>query len=139
MISEREESLFGRFGVERRLPFFDRRILEFVLAIPDHQRWRGAQSKFILRQAMAGILPESVRERAGKAVFSGVLDDQIRLQTAQIRSILNDSVLAAHGLVDGRRFVRWFEDYLMEDRLHRSHEIERVIGLEMWLRSVAKS
>jgi asparagine synthase (glutamine-hydrolysing) len=57
-------------GFEMRHPFHDRRMVEFALALPPDQLWREAQSKFVLRQAMRGILPERVRQRQTKADFS---------------------------------------------------------------------
>lgn len=57
-------------GVELRFPFFDRRLAEYCLRIPEDQRQRGAVWKRMLRNAMAGRLPERVRTKANKAEFS---------------------------------------------------------------------
>jgi len=57
----------AEFGVELRHPFHDRRVTEFAFAIPEQQRLRRGQSKFVLRNAMRGLLPDSVRQRVGKA------------------------------------------------------------------------
>src|SRR5438552_1726703 len=51
-LGSRSES---RFGLEKRHPLSDRRIVEFALALPEEQRWRGEQPKFILRNAMRGL------------------------------------------------------------------------------------
>ena len=71
--AEIEECAVSRFGLEERHPLSDQRIVEFALAIPEGQRWRGDQPKFILRQAMSDLLPSSVRQRLTKAEFSPVL------------------------------------------------------------------
>jgi asparagine synthase (glutamine-hydrolysing) len=52
------------FGIEERHPFTDRRLVEFCLALPEEQRWRGTTLKFVLREAMRGLLPESVRAKS---------------------------------------------------------------------------
>jgi len=57
-------------GVEGRYPFYDRRLVEFLFAIPEEQRMRDGQVRYLHRQAMRGILPESVRTRTSKAEFS---------------------------------------------------------------------
>ena len=59
------------FSLESRVPFADAtRLIEFVSALPDSAKvWRG-WSKYVLRQAMAGILPESIRWRKRKLGFS---------------------------------------------------------------------
>ena len=56
----------AHFRSEGRHPFLDRRIMEFAFAIPDDQRFRRDISKFVLRGAMRGILPERVRLRPDK-------------------------------------------------------------------------
>jgi asparagine synthase (glutamine-hydrolysing) len=51
-------------GIEERHPFTDRRLVEFCLALPEEQRWQGTTLKYVLREAMRGLLPESVRVKA---------------------------------------------------------------------------
>ncbi len=58
-----EVSNASKSGIDVRRPFRDRRLIEFVLSIPAHLLYRPGWSKWILRQAMAGILPEPVRLR----------------------------------------------------------------------------
>ncbi len=50
-------------GLEDRHPLFDRRVVEFALALPEDQRWRGDLTRFVVRRAMSGCLPESIRRR----------------------------------------------------------------------------
>jgi asparagine synthase (glutamine-hydrolysing) len=61
------------FGFESRHPFNDRRFVEFALALPNDQRYHGDQVKVVLRHALAGVLPERVRQRHTKAEFSHLL------------------------------------------------------------------
>ena len=53
-------------GLETREPFTDLRLIEFLLSTPPQYQIRPEQSKFLLREAMQGILPEMVRQRKGK-------------------------------------------------------------------------
>ena len=59
----------AHFGLEARHPFLDRRLAEFLLAIPGEQLYRGGRSKWLLRRAMDGILPRPVLERRDKTWF----------------------------------------------------------------------
>jgi asparagine synthase (glutamine-hydrolysing) len=77
-------------GVEGRMPFFDRRVLEFALALPTDQKLRGGWNRFILRSAMQGILPDEVQWRTSKGNLSpnirrGLLEKNI--------AILEESIL----------------------------------------------
>ncbi len=67
---EEQDLLSARAGIEVRHPFCDRRVVELCLALPSNQHLRNGWSRYILRQAMQGILPDSIRWRGGKTDFS---------------------------------------------------------------------
>ena len=58
-----EVATASRAGVDVRRPFRDRRLVEFALAIPAHQLYRPGWTRWVLRQATAGLLPDPVRLR----------------------------------------------------------------------------
>jgi asparagine synthase (glutamine-hydrolysing) len=64
-------------GQESWLPFLDSRLIEFVLSIPWHQRCHQGERKWLLRQAMKGLLPEGVRQRRGKGDWTRGMDDSL--------------------------------------------------------------
>lgn len=66
LVHEIEERVNAWSSIEQRHPLMDRRIVEFALALPEEQRWRGGETRFILRHAMRGRIPESVRRRFNK-------------------------------------------------------------------------
>lgn len=47
-------------GVELRSPLFDRRVVEFALARPRRERVAGHETKYLLRRAVRGLLPDEV-------------------------------------------------------------------------------
>lgn len=66
-------------GLEVRHPFMDKRLLEFCVSLPSNQRLRDGWPRMIQRRAMAGVVPDAVRWRAGKArvtapFFHGLLE-----------------------------------------------------------------
>jgi asparagine synthase (glutamine-hydrolysing) len=56
-------------SVEARLPFLDYRLVSYVFNLPDEWKVRGPWNKYILREAMRGRIPESVRTRVEKMGF----------------------------------------------------------------------
>ena len=56
-------------SVEARVPFLDHRLVSFVLGLPVGWKLRGPWNKFVLREAMRGRIPESVRSRVDKMGF----------------------------------------------------------------------
>jgi asparagine synthase (glutamine-hydrolysing) len=60
---EAESRATSGFGLETRHPFADREIVQFGLAIPEEQRWRGRQRKVALRHAARDWVPAQVHDR----------------------------------------------------------------------------
>lgn len=53
----------ARAGVDLRFPYRDRRLVELALELPASAQYRPGTTKWVLRQAMDGLLPEAVRWR----------------------------------------------------------------------------
>ncbi len=80
------------FGIETRLPFLDYQLLEFNLSLPTNLKIKNGWSKYILRQSMQNILPNSIAWRKQKVGFESpekiwLNDDNYFLKT------INDSPL----------------------------------------------
>lgn len=58
------------FGIEGRYPFYDRRLVEFCLALPANQKMRAGVTRFIIRDALKGVLPAKIYTRRDKANHS---------------------------------------------------------------------
>ena len=58
------------YGLEPRYPFFDRRLIEFCVALPPDQKLRDGWTRAVLRHAMEGILPPKIQWRLGKGNLS---------------------------------------------------------------------
>ena len=58
------------FSLEARYPFFDRRLMEFCLALPAEQQLHQGWTRVVMRRAMAGALPAEVQWRTTKANLS---------------------------------------------------------------------
>lgn len=53
----------NRYGIEIRYPYRDRRLAEYMLAVPSHQLYNRGRFKHILRNALDGLLPDEVSQR----------------------------------------------------------------------------
>src|SRR5580704_3873323 len=51
------------FGLEVRVPFLDHELVEFCSRIPPTLKMRGFREKYILREALRGVLPDEIRTR----------------------------------------------------------------------------
>ena len=89
-----------RFSVETRHPFLDRRVMEYMCAIPPEHVFTVVWNRPLLRQAVEGIVPDSVRLIARKARYSPVYGPALRRERSRVRDLLTDPVSARLGFVD---------------------------------------
>lgn len=58
------------FSVEARVPFLDYRLVEFLFSLPSCLKIRNGYTKRVLRDGVAGVIPERIRWRVGKLGFT---------------------------------------------------------------------
>jgi asparagine synthase (glutamine-hydrolysing) len=87
------------FSLENRLPFLDYRLVEFCFRLDNSLKVRNGLGKWILREAMQGILPEKVRCRKDKTGFNAPADEWFRQEHRQeiwdlieTRSFINQEI-----------------------------------------------
>jgi len=51
-------------SIEGRFPFLDHRVIEFANRLPLRYKIMGLNEKYLLKRAMKGIIPESIRSRS---------------------------------------------------------------------------
>lgn len=76
---EAHHHMARRAGLELRHPFLDRRVVEFVISLPDDLRFRDGQHRYLLRRVMKDILPPAIGGRLGKPDYDAVLLDGVRV------------------------------------------------------------
>jgi asparagine synthase (glutamine-hydrolysing) len=122
------------FSIEPRYPFCDKRLVEYCLALPANQKLRRGWTRFILRDALAGVLPEKVRWRSGK----GDLSANFRRALAADRQELERALF-----VDGAALEHHIDLTALRQRYHESWEtgndeaavmLWRVATITTWLR-----
>lgn len=130
------ERFTAHFDIESRHPFFDRRLVEFLLAIPEEQRWSEKWTKAVLRQAMDGILPERIKMRKDKAEFSCVLNSEYKeRQYYKVKELIQKSHIAALGVIHIDCLQQLFESYCNGKAPDNVINIlEKILWLELWYR-----
>ena len=78
-------------GIETRLPFLDYRLVEFALTLPVDYKIHDGWSKWLLRQAMIGNMPDSIVWRKNKFGFEA--PENIWL--AQHEAIMQEAVMTS--------------------------------------------
>ena len=56
------------YGLEYRFPLLDIRLLEFFLSLPPELKYQDGTDRYLIRHAMEGILPDTIRLRKNKDI-----------------------------------------------------------------------
>ena len=122
-----------RFGVPVRLPFLDRELVRFVFGLSDDALVKDGVGKRVLRDAMRGILPDSVVERRDKV---GATTPQrewfMRLKNTIYGEFLSET-FANRRYFDQTAVLNAFEGWIKGTNAMDSMTIWRVLNLELWL------
>jgi asparagine synthase (glutamine-hydrolysing) len=124
-------------SVEARVPYLDHKLVEFAMAIPSHLKYRDGETKYILKRALEGVIPERVlnREKKGFGVpidewmrgsFGGFVEDAVFTSKLRRRQLF-DYDFVKHILTEhqaGRANYSFFLWSLLNLSLWYDHWIE---------------
>jgi asparagine synthase (glutamine-hydrolysing) len=120
---------------EKRYPYLDRDLLEFLYAIPREQLVRPGQRRSLMRRALKGIVPDVILQRRRKAFVS-------RAPLAALKQDWGDVVQMSHnmlsekiGIVDSAKFLKGIQDASAGREIPLTGLL-RTLVLESWLRGL---
>jgi asparagine synthase (glutamine-hydrolysing) len=124
------------FSIEARVPLLDHRLVEFGLSLPDHMKIQGGFSKYAVREATRGLIPEKVRLRRTKLGFAGAdrywLDGELRPQVTE----LIEGTLRCERFVNPGPLRQWYRSPAATAANPEAYgSLFRVLALEMWMRA----
>jgi len=77
------------FSIEINHPFFDKRLIEFCLALPPQQKIHRGLTRIVLRRAMDNILPQKVQWRTDKNNFEpSVINGLLTLDKELVEQVI---------------------------------------------------
>jgi asparagine synthase (glutamine-hydrolysing) len=126
-------------GIDVAYPFRDRDLVAFLMAIPGDVVNADGVPKGLLRHALRGLLPDTIRNRRSKADFTRV-SNQAVLNDYEIAAALltRDCSSARLGFVDGDKLEQSVAAFkagigTASDAVD-GWQLNRLVGLEVWLR-----
>lgn len=60
LLLARADKMAMATSIEGRVPFLDHKLVEFALQIPDHLKFKNQETKYILKKACEGIIPNEI-------------------------------------------------------------------------------
>ncbi len=119
-------------SIESRVPFLDHPLVEFASRLPVRLRLRGFTTKYVLRQAMRGLLPEEIltRKKMGFPVPVG------RWLRSTHRPLLDEYVLGERALSRGHFDPAYVRELVARHEAGENHSerLWSLLNLEMWQR-----
>jgi asparagine synthase (glutamine-hydrolysing) len=128
------------FAVEPRYPFFDRRLVEFCLALPPQQKLSSGWTRFIMRRALSNLLPKEICWRSTKSDLGPNFNRAfIRFEREQIERTIASEDGPIREYVDIPELRQAFHRYGSEGSEHDALTVWRVLTLNVWLRRMFNS
>lgn len=125
------------WSIESRVPFLDYRLVEFLAGVPDYMKLRRGVTKVVFREAMRGVMPESVRVRTDKMGFVTPEETWLaRAATNWFRDGVDHAIDAAPELLD-REKVHELMNAMISGAAPFTFEPWRILCLGAWLTTVA--
>ena len=120
-------------SVESRVPFLDHKLVEFTCSLPERLKLRGGTTKYILREAMKGVLPETILSRS-KMGFPVPIGAWFR---GAYRSVIDEYVLSERAMSRGLFNPDFVRDLVQRHQSGAENHDERLwslVNLEIWQR-----
>jgi asparagine synthase (glutamine-hydrolysing) len=120
-------------SIESRVPFLDHKLVEFSTALPDRLKLRGWTTKYVLREAMKGLLPEQILRRR-KMGFPVPLGRWFR---GTLRQLLDEFVVGERTISRGHFQPDFLRRLVQEHVAGTANHTERLwtlVNFEIWQR-----
>jgi asparagine synthase (glutamine-hydrolysing) len=116
-------------SLESRVPFADPRVVETAFRIPFGLKFRNGASKWLLRRAVADVLPEEVLNRR-KVGFDTPIERWMSGPHATFaRDVLLSRRARERGFWDPTALAAWLDD---PSRPHWPDVVWKVLNIELW-------
>jgi asparagine synthase (glutamine-hydrolysing) len=121
-------------SIESRVPFLDHRLVEFAAGLPDAWKLSGLTTKRVLREAMKGVLPQSILDRP-KMGFPVPLGEWLRGGWNSVAAdVLLDRRSRERGIIDPAAVGRLLRDHA-SGRASGADRLWSLLNLELWFRT----
>jgi asparagine synthase (glutamine-hydrolysing) len=118
-------------GLETRIPFLDKDVVEFAAKVPPGMKVRAGRGKWLVRQVLYKHVPQNLIDRP-KSGFSIPLDDWLRGALRPWASdLLSPERLRRKGLFNAKRVEEKFGEH-MSGRRNHSYWLWNVLMAQAW-------
>jgi len=128
------------FGLNHADPFLDYRLIEFMFRVPGDMKIRKGVTKYLLRQAMKGILPEETRTRIKKTGWNAPAHLWFSNQSLdQLLDMVHSQEFRNRGIFNVNEVLRLIKEHV--EIVSTSQPVEnhmmflwQLVNTEIWLK-----
>jgi asparagine synthase (glutamine-hydrolysing) len=121
-------------SLETRSPLLDHRLIEFAQTIPASLKLRGLETKYILKRAAAGLIPEEIINRPKQGFDVPIRRWFNRELREMLDDTLNDRRARERGDFNHRAVLAILDEHRRGVRDH-SRQLWSLLVLELWRRA----
>jgi asparagine synthase (glutamine-hydrolysing) len=123
-------------SLEVRVPFLDHHLVEYCARIPSRLKVRGVTTKYVLKHAARGLIPDQIIDKRKIGFFAGSIDRWFAAQT--------DGVIGDHLLAPEPRYAEFLDRRAIAGLVRRHADgsdrqhgrlLLAILMLEVWLAS----
>jgi asparagine synthase (glutamine-hydrolysing) len=120
-----------------RHPYYYRPLVEFALRLPPNLCVRPHARKWVLREAMSGIVPDVVRTRIGKGSYTGAVSWWLVRKKEIVEPLMRQPILADLGVIDVSKLRAAMEaaQYERDERIGIGGAVLATLSIEAWLQA----
>ena len=129
----RVDKMTSMNSIEARVPYLDHRLVELAFSIPQELKLKNNTTKYILKKAVEGIIPEEIIYRKKKG-FGAPVSQWLRENEGvrnKIIDIIKNSKIQKLNLFDYEYIDRLLQDHLLKKR-DNSFKIWNLTTLSLW-------
>jgi asparagine synthase (glutamine-hydrolysing) len=122
--------------LERRYPYLDRDLLEFLYAIPREELIRPHERRSLMRRSLRGLVPEEILNRKRKAFIARAPVAALRTEMDCILRETNHMLTSDMGIVDKNKFRQSLKR-AADGQATPVVPLLRTLLVEAWLRHIS--
>lgn len=121
---------------EKRYPYLDQTLVEFLIAVPTEQLLRLGERRSLMRRALADLLPHEITGRRSKATGGRCFTITLEKRWSDLKPILDSLLISRLGYVRREPFCEALEELKRGLLSPYFLRLMKALSCELWLRDL---
>ena len=118
-------------SIEARVPFLDHHLIEFAMRLPRQMKYQNGETKYILKRALKGVIPDAVLHRPKRGFGVPINDWMVKRFGSFVESSILNSQLRERELFD-YEFIKQLFTTHRSGKGNYSFHLWNLLNLSLW-------